>query len=435
MNLEQLRAALESAKQAVKKFEDGIKNADGTSRSMTKEEREAFAKLLDAADDAKATLEMAERSARTVAGGTAPVPAQIKSEDEKKPFKSLGEQLLAIAKTTMDGDPTGRQDKRLIWNKAAGANETIPSEGGFLVQEDFSTQLLNLMHTDPGILGRLTWLSLSGNSNAIKLPVIDEVSRQRGSRWGGIRAYWLAEGEQKIDSKPKFGEIALGLNKIAALGYVTDELLQDASIIQAIMEQGFREEIMFEVTDAVFNGDGAGKPLGILKSGAVIVVAKESGQAAGTIVFNNLTKMMMRLPTRSRSRAVWVVGDSGTETALYNVTLPGGAGYPIFLPPGQSNTPGNASFGTLLGRPVIPVEHLPGIGTEGDLMLVDFGEYLAVDKGGIQENSSIHVRFVYDETCFRMVYRVDGQPAWRQPTTTANGAITKSPFIALGART
>lgn len=434
MNLEQLRAALESAKLAVKKYQDGIKNADGTSRSMTKEEREAFTKLLDEADDAKSTLELAERAARGAASTTI-VPAQTKSEDEKRPFKSLGEQLLAIAKTTIDGDPTARQDKRLIWNKAAGANETIASEGGFLVQEDFSTQLLNLMHTDPGILGRLTWLSLSGNSNAIKLPVIDEVSRQRGSRWGGIRAYWLAEGEQKIDSKPKFGEIALGLNKIAALGYVTDELLQDASIIQAIMEQGFREEIMFEVTDAVFNGDGAGKPLGILKSGAVIVVPKESGQAAGTITFPNLTKMMMRLPTRSRSRAVWVVGDSGTETALYNVTLPGGAGYPIFLPPGQNGaTPGNASFGSLLGRPVIPVEHLGGIGSEGDLMLVDFSEYLAVDKGGIQENSSIHVRFVYDETCFRMVYRVDGQPAWRQPTTTANGALQKSPFIALGAR-
>jgi HK97 family phage major capsid protein len=225
------------------------------------------------------------------------------------------------------------------------------------------------------------------------------------------------------------------MNKIAALGYVTDELLQDASIIQAIMEQGFREEIMFEVTDAVFNGDGAGKPLGILKSGAVISITKESGQANDTIVFANLVKMMERLPTRSRSRAVWVMGDSGTETALYSVVLPGGAGYPIFLPPGQNTvTPGNSSFGSLLGRPVIPVEHLPTLGDAGDLMLVDFGEYIMADKGGIQSAESIHVRFVYDETCFRMVYRVDGQPAWRKPVTTANGAMTKSPFIALGAR-
>lgn len=435
MNLEQLRAALESAKTAAKNFQDGIKDADGKPRAMTKEEREGLTKLLDAIDEAKANLELAERSARAVAGTTdKTVPAVPKSEDEARPFKSLGEQLVAIAAVSMQGDSTGRTDKRLQWSKAAGANETIPSEGGFLVQSDFSTALLNLMHTDPGILGRLTWLNISSNANRIVLPTIDETSRARGSRWGGIRAYWLAEGEQKIDSKPKFGEIALGMNKIAALGYVTDELLQDAGIIQAIMEQGFREEIMFEVTDAVFNGDGAGKPLGILKSGAVIVVNKESGQANGSIVFANLVNMMNHLPTRSRSRAVWVVGDSGTETALYSVTLPGGAGYPIFLPPGQAGTPGNATFGSLLGRPVIPVEHLPGIGGAGDLMLVDFSEYIAADKGGIQQAESIHVRFVYDETCFRMVYRVDGQPAWRKPTTTANGAMTKSPFVALGAR-
>ena len=39
--------------------------------------------------------------------------------------------------------------------KAAGANETVPSEGGFLLQEDFNTSLLNLIHTDPGITGRV----------------------------------------------------------------------------------------------------------------------------------------------------------------------------------------------------------------------------------------------------------------------------------------
>jgi HK97 family phage major capsid protein len=439
MDLEALRAALQKALQAVKDFQTAErKDEAGAARGMNAEERTKFAELIKAAEDAKENVTMAEQAAKAVAGLTVADPTQrgvATPKVDEKPFKSFGEQLLAIAAVTMKGDPMGHSDKRLVFGKAAGANETVPSEGGFLLQEDYSTQLLNLLHTDPGILGRLTWLSLSTNSNSIKLPTIDEVSRARGSRWGGIRAYWLAEGEQKISSKPKFGEISLALNKIAALGYVTDELLEDASIIQAIMEQGLREEIMFEVTDAVFNGDGAGKPLGIMKSGAVIVVAEESGQANGSIVFNNLVKMMNHLPTRSRSRAVWVTGDSGTETALYSVTLPGGGGYPIFLPPGQNGaTPGNQTYGTLLGRPVIPVEHLPGLGAAGDLMLVDFSEYLAIDKGGIKQDQSIHVRFIYDETCFRMVYRVDGQPAWRQPVTTANGAMTKSPFIALGAR-
>ena len=439
MDLEALRAALQKAMQTVKDYPGTIKNADGTPRAAwTKDETTAFNALMDNVENLKGQIASAERAARLAAGETGTktnLPGAPKSDDEKKPFATLGHQLMAIAVVTMKGDILGNSDRRLTYGKAAGANETVPSEGGFLLQEDFNTSLLNLIHTDPGITGRVQWLSLSGNSNSIKLPTIDETSRARGSRWGGIRAYWLAEGEQKVDSKPRFAGISMALNKIACLGYVTDELLQDASIIQTIMERGFREEIMFEVQDSFFNGDGAGKPLGILKSGAVIIVPKKSGQAAGTIIFENLVAMMMRLPTRSRSRAVWVTADSGTETQLYSVTLPGGAGYPIFLPPGQNGiTPGNAVYGNLLGRPVIPVEYLPVAGAEGDLMLVDFGEYLAVDKGGIQSNESIHVRFVYDETCFRMVYRVDGQPAWRQPVTTANGGISKSPFIALGAR-
>lgn len=444
LTLEELRALLAQAQKAVKDFEASIKAADGTARRMTKDELKKYSELLDEVDDCKKQVEMKERSDRSAAAaaakadpaaGVRTVPAAPKGDDDKRPFKSFGEQLLAIAQVGMNKDHTGASDRRLVFGKAAGANETIASEGGFLVQEDFSTALLEAVRTSSDIIPRVTHIPLSGNSNAIKLPMLDEVSRQRGSRFGGIRAFWLAEGEQKIDSKPKFGEISLGLNKIAALGYATDELLQDASAIETIMKIGFENEIRFEVEDSFFNGNGVGKPLGFLNSGAVIVVPKDSGQANGTITFNNLVRMLDRLPVRSRRNAVWVVADSQVETALYSLTLPGGAGFPIYLPPGQNGaTPGNSTLGTLLGRPVIPVEYLPALGVSGDIALVDFSEYLMIDKGGIQSAESMHVRFIYDEMTFRMVYRVDGKPAWRQPVTTANGAITKSPFVVLAAR-
>lgn len=441
--LDELRALLATAKKAAKDLQATFKNADGTPRRMTKEEAEKMSKALDDVEAWESEIKIKERADRAAGQeaststepGVRTVPAAPKGEDEKKPFKNFGEQLRAIAQVGIQRDHTGVSDKRLVYGKAAGANETVPSEGGFLVQEDFSNQLLEAVRLNSDILPRVTHIPLSGNSNAIKLPIIDEVSRQRGSRMGGIRAYWLAEGEQKIDSKPKFAEISLGLNKIAALGYATDELLQDASALETIMKLGFENEIRFEVEDSIFNGNGVGKPLGFLNSGAVITVTKDSGQAAGTITFSNLVKMLDRLPVRSRRNAVWVVADSGVETALYNISLPGGAGYPIYQPPGMNKaTPGNALLGTLLGRPVVPVEYLPALGTVGDIALVDFSEYLMIDKGGIQSAESMHVRFIYDEMTFRMVYRVDGKPAWRQPVTTANGATTKSPFIVLQAR-
>lgn len=443
MNLEQLRAALQKAMNAVKEYPGTIKADDGSNRRMTKDELEKYKGLMEEVESLKSEIDLAERAAAQAAdvARTAPadqqtrtLPAAPKGDEEKKPFKSFGEQLSAIASATMKGDVTGQSDRRLVYGKAAGANETIASEGGFLVQEDFSLRLMGLMHETGEIMRRVTNIPISSNANALKMPTIDETSRARGSRWGGVRAYWLAEGEQKIDSKPKFGTLSLALNKIAALGYATDELLQDATALEAIMLQAFAEEIRFEVEDSIINGNGAGKPLGILKSGAVITIAKTSGQTDGTITFENLMAMMNALPTRSRRNAVWLVSDSGTESALHSITLPGGGGYPIFLPPGQSNTPGNTVFGTLLGRPVIPVEYLPALGAAGDIMLVDLSEYITIDKGGMQSAESMHVRFIYDETTFRLVYRIDGKPAWRQPITTANGAMSKSPFVALGAR-
>ena len=437
--LEELRALLAAAQKAVVDFEATIKAEDGSKRRMTKDELTKFAKLLDDRDDIKKQVELKERSDRNAAEaarespepGVRTVPAAPK--DGARPFKTFGEQLKEIATAGMNG--IQQSHGKLVYGKAAGANETVPSEGGFLVQEDFSTALLQAVRHNSMILPRVTNLPLSGNSNAIKLPMIDETSRARGARMGGVRAYWLAEGEQKIDSKPKFAEISLGLNKIAALGYATDELLQDASAMETFMKIGFENEIRFEVEDAIFNGNGVGKPLGFLKSGAVITVTKESGQANGTITFNNLVAMLDRLPARSRRNAVWVVADSQVETALYSIMLPGAAGHPVYLPPGQNSaTPGNAQLGTLLGRPVLPVEYLPALGQVGDIALVDFSEYITIDKGGIQSAESMHVRFIYDEMTFRMVYRIDGKPAWRQPVTTANGATTKSPFIVLQAR-
>lgn len=88
----------------------------------------------------------------------------------------------------------------------------------------------------------------------------------------------------------------------------------------------------------------------------------------------------------------------------------------------------------LLGRPVIPVEHCATLGTPGDIILADFSQYAMADKGGVQAASSIHVRFLNDESTFRFIYRVDGQPTWKKPLTPKNGSNTYSPFIQLSTR-
>ena len=70
----------------------------------------------------------------------------------------------------------------------------------------------------------------------------------------------------------------------------------------------------------------------------------------------------------------------------------------------------------------------------GDIILFDPTAYLAIDKGQMQQASSIHVRFIYDETCFRFVYRFNGQPKWRTARTPYKGSNSQSPFVTLQAR-
>jgi HK97 family phage major capsid protein len=172
-------------------------------------------------------------------------------------------------------------------------------------------------------------------------------------------------------------------------------------------------------------------PQGILPSAGMVNVAKEAGQAADTVVVPNIVKMWSRMWIRSRSNAVWFIHQD-LEPQLFQLQLPvGTGGQAVYMPPGGlSATP----YATLMGRPVVPVEYCQTVGDRGDIILADLSQYQMIEKGGIQSASSIHVQFVYDETVFRFVYRVDGSNIWNSALTPKNGTNTVAPFVLLAER-
>jgi hypothetical protein len=182
-------------------------------------------------------------------------------------------------------------------------------------------------------------------------------------------------------------------------------------------------EIQFLVEDAVINGDGAGKPLGIMNSGAVVTQAQEGGQTS-TFTVANAAKMYGRLWAPSMANAVWLMNQD-----VYQQVLQLSASNTLaFIEPGRI---ADAPRGMLLGRPIVPTEYNSSLGTLGDVVLADLSQYVLADKGGIQSASSIHVQFLTDQTCFRFVYRVDGQPLWNAVLTPYKGSNTTSPFVTL----
>ena len=80
---------------------------------------------------------------------------------------------------------------------------------------------------------------------------------------------------------------------------------------------------------------------------------------------------------------------------------------------------------------MIETEYTSALGTTGDLMLASMSQYQTINKGGVQAASSIHVQFLTDETVYRFVYRIDGQPLWNSPLTPKDAGSTLSPFVVL----
>lgn len=410
--LDELKESIRSAKEAIERYEEA--------RALSGEAKTVTDRLSQSAEEVEKP-DVDETRGVTVG----------KDREASKPFGSFGEQLRAIAMAAHKDTPT--VDKRLLhiqeeYRAATGHNELVPSDGGYLVQTDFAQGLYTYMHETGNILSRVRRIPLSPNSNGVTLNAVNETSRASGSRWGGVRGYWMEEAGQLTASQPHFRQIELKTKKLAVLAYATQEVLDDAAVLGSVIREAATEEIVFLVENSILSGTGAGQPLGILNSSAVVTVAKETSQAADTIVSDNLFNMYASMPSRNRRNGTWLIGNNCLPEIL---NLQDQQGRYLFQPDGGINQVGD---GLLLGRPVIITEHNATIGDLNDILFLDLNEYPYIDKGGIRAEASIHVRFLFDEQAFRFIYRCDGQPMWASAVTQFNGTETLSPYVNLAAR-
>ena len=376
----------------------------------------------------QATLDRTKKSAEPPDKTPINTSEDVKKQEKRDSFASPGEFFQAVMRAD---DPSGHVDPRLSTRAASGLSESVPSDGGFLVDTEMSSELMKNVWDTGMILPRISKITLTGNKNAMKLNGLDETSRVDGSRAGGIKVYTADEAALKNKSKPSFRQIELNLHKYIGLCYTTDELLDDASALEQVIREGFSAEFDFKLTDHVINGTGAGQALGILNSGCVVSVGKEAGQLADTIMFDNINKMWSRLMASSRPNSIWIINQD-CEPQLHTMSVAvGTGGVPVYMPAGGASA---SPYSTLFGRPVVPIEQCQTVGTTGDIMLCDFSQYKAIDKGSMKGDVSIHVRFIYDESVFRFVYRFDGQPVLASAITPFKGTNTLSHFVKLDSR-
>lgn len=425
--------------------------AEKDDRSLTEEEQTSYDALDTSTDtlagkiDTEKKLLAKEASAKEVVvidpnadtniNGNITFTRPAFEDDPKAGFNDMGAFAIAVQRRM---DPTATEiagDIQQLNYLAAisGMGTTVGSDGGFLLPQTFNLAIWDELNRDvDNLMTRTDNYTVDGetltfNANA-------ETSRATGSRWGGVRAFWLAEAEEKTKSKPTFRQMKLEPKGMAVLVYVTDKLLRGAGIaLSQYLTRVASAEIAFEVSDAIIEGNGAGKPQGILTSGSLVTITKETGQAANTIVIENIVKMWSRCHSRARRNAVWYINQD-IEPQLLTMTLDTGtAGIPVYMPPGGIS---GAPFATIFGRPVIPIEYASTLGTVGDIILADLGFYAMGTKGSTRSDMSIHLRFDFNETVFRFLFEADGQSWLASKLTPFKGGAGKatSPFVVLATR-
>jgi HK97 family phage major capsid protein len=362
--------------------------------------------------------------------------APVLEQDPKRGFKSFGEFCMSVKEE--GPNLSNPKDERLRIGAATPTtvgNELSGADGGFLVPPDYAREVFTYAFEGDSLLTATDNLEVAGNSMVFP--------KDETTPWGsdGVRAYWQAEATAGTPTKPKLSTTMLRLYKLMSLVPVTDELLEDTSALDQYLPRKTGDSIRWKLNEAILFGNGVGQPLGAFSGNAVVTVAKETSQATLTLLFQNIAKMIARLPEGSFARARWLANND-VLPAIMGLTSPatgGAAGvYPVYVPPIANSAQGGIQvanpYGTLFTRPIMVTQHAKSFSAQGDLLLLDPYYIRSITKDLLETAVSLHLYFDADAAAFRTTSRVDSQPKIVNPIAPYNGSNNLSPFVQLGAR-
>lgn len=366
------------------------------------------------------------------------------------------EKRIVVGKEEIDKDPTAgfktlsnfgvhvyKANKGIVseelrrWEtKAAGdpsQNISDNEAGAYLIPPEWNSEIIKPVMQEDLAFGRTRKVPMQRNT--IAMPYINGYDESSGKTYGNVSGTWMSEEEAHSASSMKFGKLQLSLKKLGLLAFVTEEMISDSpASMEVILRDSFRDALTFELNSALIRGSGAGRPQGILNSPALVSVTAETGQAASTILFENIVKMYSR--TSDTANSIWMVNPN-TLPQLATMSLAvGTGGIPVWIP---SNSASGRPYDTLFGLPVVYNKHCSALGTVGDIILVDWNQYYVGLKAGAEGNgvysSSAHLKFDYDQYAYKYVFRVDGQCAWKSAVTPPQATSdTISPIVVLATR-
>jgi len=399
--------------------------------SRVKQLRDSIASLETQIDDFKKDQERAGKSIDKPIDPPNPVNAGKKDPhittnelDESGGFSSLGEFMVAAAKSTRPG----HMDERLMkLNKAAGDTRLL-NDGAFMIPKQQATSILETAWQTGVITARIPKTEITVG-NTLHYLEMDDKDLSAGKVAGGVAVAWQDEGDALAATGFKLNPKELNLKELGAYIQATDNMLEDAPAFEATGRRMIDKAISYELDKAVLYYDGLNKPMGMLhaQNKALITVAKET--QTDKLCAENFNKMYAHLPEDLVDGAVWVLHPQAKEilpllnNAAKNLTA-------VYTGP-MIGYDGKQTRPTILGIPVVFHASAKALGSLGDCALIAPSEYTMIAKGGLKVDMSIHVQFLNSKTVFRFRMRINGKPAWSAPMTLENGGFQLSPYIIL----
>ena len=268
--------------------------------------------------------------------------------------------------------------------------EGTDSEGGYLVPDEFERTLVEALEEE-NVFRTLAHV-IRTSSGDRKIPVV----ASKGS------ASWVDEEGAYQESDDAFSQVSIGAYKLGTMIKVSEELLADSVFdLEAYISKEFARRIGAREEESFFNGDGKGKPLGILAAagGAEVGVTAASATA---ITADEVIDLFYSLKAPYRKNAVWVLNDATVKQIR---KLKDTTGQYLWQPSLVAGTPD-----TILGRPVKTSAFMPtAVAGAKTIAFGDFKYYWIADRQGRTFKKLSELYAANGQVGFMGTQRVDGK--------------------------
>lgn len=268
--------------------------------------------------------------------------------------------------------------------------EGTDSEGGYLVPDEFERTLVEALEEE-NVFRSIAHV-IKTSSGDRKIPVV----ATKGS------ANWVDEEGAYQESDDAFSQVSIGAYKLGTMIKVSEELLADSVFdLEGYISKEFARRIGSREEESFFNGDGTGKPLGILAKtgGAQVGVTAASATA---ITADEVIDLFYSLKAPYRKNAVWVLNDATVKQIR---KLKDSTGQYLWQPSLVAGTPD-----TILGRPVVTSAYMPvAAASAKTIAFGDFKYYWIADRQGRTFKKLSELYAANGQIGFLGTQRVDGK--------------------------